>query len=177
MHRNHFLVASESQDSNPFLDSPPPVVKKEHASFPTRKSPLILKEGPFGTYLSRKRPRETDENSSDVVIHDAQPTWPPRRNKTKVSSQMLFENEVEEERHRHHDAEERPRVKGKAKAVAAVAEGIDTEVGHQKNSTETSKLILADEALDSIKPRTSRHSQCIATEHSRLASCTSGLSL
>jgi len=89
---------------------------------------------------------------------------------------MLFENKVEE-RHKHHDAEERHRVKGKAKAVAAVAEGIDTEVSHQRNSTETSKSNLAGEALESIEPRTFRHSQCITTEPSRLAPCTSGLSL
>ena len=160
------MVASESQDSNPFLDSPPPVAKKEHTSFPTRKFPLILKEGRFGTHLSRKRPRGADGNSSDVVVHDAQPTWPPRRNTMEVSSQMLFENKVVE-RHKHHDAEERHRVKGKAKAVA---EGIDTEVGHQK------KLISAGEALESIKPCTFRHSQCIATEPSWLTPCTSGLS-
>jgi len=174
MHHNHFLVASEPRDSNPFLDSPPPTAIKEHKSFPTRKSPLILKEGPFGTHLSRKRAKEADENSSDVVTHGAQPTWPPRRNKTEVSSQMLFENKVEEERHKHHDAEERHRVKGKAKSSA---EGIDTVVGHQKNSTEISKLILAGEALESIKPRTSLHLQSIATEPSRLVPCTSGLSL
>jgi len=174
MHHNHFLVAPELRDGDPFLDSPPPVAKKEHTSFPTRNCPLVLKEGPFGTHLGRKRPKKADKNSSDVATHDAQPAWPPRRRKTEVLSQILLENEVEEERHRRHDAEERRRVKGKAKAVA---EGIDTEVGHQKNSTQTPKSILAGEALESIKSRTSHHLRYIATEPSRLMPCMSGLSL